>query len=328
MDYKTAGVDIEAGNAFVERLKEKAPTIGGFGGMFKVPRGYEEPILVSGADGVGTKLKIAQLECGGPDKSAMHGIGLDLVAMCVNDVITCGAKPLYFLDYICTSDLKLYGNLVKHLVDGIVEGCKISGCSLLGGETAEHPRRMGSAPSIRDVSGFCTGIIEENEIINGSLIHERDVIIGIESSGIHSNGYSLINEMLWRHKISYKDSHIGEGTPELLTPTTIYVSVVEALLKEVPILGMAHITGGGIPENLPRCLPKGLKAHVDYNSWPLPKLFSKIQLAGEIPEEDMKTTFNMGIGYCLVIPDEGVQDAHDVIASYGYKSWTIGEIVV
>ena len=134
--------------------------------------------------------------------------------------------------------------------------------------------------------------------------------------------------MLWRHKISYKDSHIGEGTPELITPTTIYAPVVEALLNEAPVLGMAHITGGGIPENLPRCLPKGLKAHVDYNSWRLPELFSKIQLAGEIPEEDMKTTFNMGIGYCIVVPDEGVQDASDVIASYGLKSWTIGEVTI
>ena len=321
MNYKDSGVDIEAGNAFVERLKEKAPNIGGFGGMFRVPSGYEKPILVSGTDGVGTKINLCLVS------GVWTSIGIDLVAMCVNDIITCGAKPLYFLDYISTGKLS---PVVDQIMEGILKGCSDSGMELIGGETAEHPRcapPYGSQTDI-DLAGFCTGIVEENEIIDGSLIQRGDKIIGIESSGIHSNGYSLINEMLWRHKISYKDSHIGEGTPELLTPTTIYVSVVEALLKEVPILGMAHITGGGIPENLPRCLPKGLKAHVDYNSWPLPKLFSKIQLAGEIPEEDMKTTFNMGIGYCLVIPDEGVQDAHDVIASYGYKSWTIGEIVV
>ena len=321
MNYKDSGVDIEAGNAFVERLKEKAPNIGGFGGMFRVPSGYEKPILVSGTDGVGTKINICMVS------GIWSTIGIDLVAMCVNDIITCGAKPLYFLDYISTGKLS---PIVDQIMEGILKGCSDSGMELIGGETAEHPKcapPYGSQTDI-DLAGFCTGIVEENEIIDGSLIQRGDKIIGIESSGIHSNGYSLINEMLWRHKISYKDSHIGEGTPELLTPTTIYVSVVEALLKEVPILGMAHITGGGIPENLPRCLPKGLKAHVDYNSWPLPKLFSKIQLAGEIPEEDMKTTFNMGIGYCLVIPDEGVQDAHDVIASYGYKSWTIGEIVV
>jgi len=289
--------------------------------MFRVPSGYEKPILVSGTDGVGTKINICKVS------GIWSTIGIDLVAMCVNDIITCGAKPLYFLDYISTGKLS---PIVDQIMEGILKGCSDSGMELIGGETAEHPKcapPYGSQTDI-DLAGFCTGIVEENEIIDGSLIQRGDKIIGIESSGIHSNGYSLINEMLWRHKISYKDSHIGEGTPELITPTTIYAPVVEALLNEVPVLGMAHITGGGIPENLPRCLPKGLKAHVDYNSWPLPKLFSKIQLAGEIPEEDMKTTFNMGIGYCLVIPDEGVQDAHDVIASYGYKSWTIGEIVV
>jgi len=321
MDYKTAGVDIEAGNAFVQRLKEKVPTIGGFGGMFRVPSGYEKPILVSGADGVGTKINICRVS------GIWSTIGVDLVAMCVNDIITCGAKPLYFLDYISTGKLS---PVIDQVMVGILKGCSDSGMELIGGETAEHPRcapPYGSETDI-DLAGFCTGIVEENEIVDGSLIKEGDKIIGIESSGLHSNGYSLINEMLWRHKISYKDSHIGEGTPELITPTTIYAPVVEALLNEVPVLGMSHITGGGIPENLPRCLPEGLKAHVDYNSWPLPKLFSKIQLAGEIPEEDMKTTFNMGIGYCIVVPDEGVQDASDVIASYGLKSWVIGQVAI
>ncbi len=321
MDYKTAGVDIEAGNAFVQRLKEKVPTIGGFGGMFKVPTGYEKPILVSGADGVGTKINICRVS------GIWSTIGVDLVAMCVNDIITCGAKPLYFLDYISTGKLS---PVIDQIMVGILKGCSDSGMELIGGETAEHPRcapPYGSETDI-DLAGFCTGVVEENEIVDGSLIKEGDKIIGIESSGLHSNGYSLINEMLWRHMISYKNSHIGEGTPELLTPTTIYAPVVEALLNEVPVLGMSHITGGGIPENLPRCLPEGLKAHVDYNSWPLPKLFSKIQLAGEIPEEDMKTTFNMGIGYCIVVPDEGVQDASDVIASYGLKSWVIGQVAI
>ena len=320
MNYKDAGVDIEAGNAFVERLKEKAPSIGGFGGMFRVPSGYEKPVLVSGADGVGTKLKIAQLECSGPDKSAMHGIGVDLVAMCVNDVITCGAKPLYFLDYICTS--KLNQEYLTPLMDGILEGCKRSEMELLGGETAEHPQHIGYAEIVRDLAGFCTGIVEENEIIDGSIIKPGDKIIGIESSGVHSNGYSLIERLLFHHKIKLQE------TPELLNPTTIYAPLVKDLLNEFPILGMSHITGGGIPENLPRCLPKGLKAHVDYNSWRLPELFSKIQLAGEIPEEDMKTTFNMGIGYCLVVPDEGVYDAQDVVASYGLESWVIGEVTI
>ena len=309
MDYKTAGVDIEAGNAFVERLKKKAPTIGGFGGMFKVPRGYEEPILVSGTDGVGTKINIAQVAM---DFST---IGIDLVAMCVNDIITCGAEPLYFLDYISTKKLD---DRLDSIMEGIIKGCEIADVELIGGETAEHGRFSNGY----DLAGFCTGIVEENEIVDGSLIKERDKIIGIESSGLHSNGYSLINDMLWRHKIFYKE------TPELLTPTTIYVKLVKELLNEVPVLGMAHITGGGIPENLPRCLPKGLQAQVDYNSWPLPAIFNKIMLAGEIPEEEMKKVFNLGIGYCLVVPDEGVYDAHDVIESHGLKSWTIGEVTI
>mgnify|MGYP003148422354 CR=1 FL=1 len=318
MNYKDAGVDIEAGNAFVERLKEKAPSIGGFGGMFRVPSGYEKPILVSGADGVGTKLKIAQLECGGPDKSAMHGIGIDLVAMCVNDVITCGAKPLYFLDYISTS--KLNEEYLTPLMDGILDGCKQSEMELLGGETAEHPQHMGAVDVIKDLSGFCTGIVEENEILDGSIIKSGDQIIGIESSGIHSNGYSLIQRLLFHHKIFLKD------TPELLNPTTIYAELVEDLLDEFPILGMAHITGGGIPGNLPRCLPKGLKADVNYNSWEFPELFHKIMMAGEIPEEDMKTTFNMGIGYCLIVPPEVVTEVELRIYGHGYKSWVIGSI--
>jgi len=318
MNYKDAGVDIEAGNAFVERLKEKAPSIGGFGGMFSVPSGYEKPILVSGADGVGTKLNIADLECCGPDKSAMHGIGIDLVAMCVNDVITCGAEPLYFLDYISTSKVK--PEYLTPLIEGVIEGCEQSEMELLGGETAEHPQHMGFARIVRDLAGFCTGIVEENEIIDGSIIKPGDQIIGIESSGLHSNGYSLIERLLFHHKIKLQD------TPELLTPTTIYASLVKDLLNEYPILGMAHITGGGIPENLPRCLPKGLKADINYNSWPLPELFSKIMCAGEIPEEDMKTTFNMGIGYCLVVPPEVVTEVELRIYGHGYKSWIIGNI--
>ena len=314
MDYKSSGVDIEAGDAFVERLKEKAPTIGGFGGMFKVPRGYEEPILVSGADGVGTKINICRVA------NDYTTIGIDLVAMCVNDVVACGAKPLYFLDYISTQKLD---DKVEKIMEGVIKGCEIAEVELIGGETAEHYRQ-----SEYDLAGFCTGIVEESEIVNGSIIKEGDQIIGIESSGLHSNGYSLINDMLWRHKISYKDSHIGEGTPELLTPTRIYSPLVEYLLNEVPILGMAHITGGGIPGNLPRCIPDGLKAHVDYNSWTLPEVFKKIQLAGEIPEEEMKRVFNLGIGYCLVVPPEVVTDTHLIINGHGFKCWTIGQIMV
>jgi len=314
MDYKSSGVDIEAGNAFVERLKDKVPTIGGFGGMYKVPCGYEEPILVSGSDGVGTKINIAKIN------REFTTIGIDLVAMCVNDVITCGAKPLYFLDYISTGKIS---PIIDQIMEGIIKGCELAGMDLLGGETAEHPRPA-PPPTYDDdldLAGFCTGIVEKSEIIDGSLVRESDVIIGIESSGVHSNGYSLINDMIWRQKIYYRDM------PELLTPTIIYAPVIASLVKDFPIMGMAHITGGGIPENLPRCIPDDLEARVDYNSWKMPEVFSKIMLAGEIPEEEMKRVFNLGIGYCIVVPENVATDVQLRIHGHGLQSWVIGDII-
>ena len=299
MNYKDSGVDIDAGNAFVEKLKEKAPSIVGFNGMFRIPSGYEKPVLVSGTDGVGTKMNICQIA------GDYTTIGQDLVAMCVNDVICSGAKPLYFLDYVSTK--KIDPNVADIMV-GILKGCEIAEMELLGGETAEHFRQ-----NDYDLAGFCTGIAEENEIVNGRQIYKGDKVIGLASSGLHSNGYTLINDMLWRHKIFYAD------TPELLTPTTIYWPEIKELLDEYPILGMAHITGGGIEENLSRCLPNNLKVRIDYNSWPLPPIFSKIQLAGEIPEEEMKRVFNLGIGFCLIVPAD--VDIHTTI-----PSWTIGEV--
>ena len=301
MNYKDSGVDIEAGNAFVQRLKEKAPAIGGFGGMFRVPSGYEKPILVSGTDGVGTKINIATVF------NDHTTIGIDLVAMCVNDVITCGAKPLYFLDYISNSKLD---DKIDDIMEGIIKGCGIADIELIGGETAEHGRFSNGY----DLAGFCTGIVEEGEILDGRMIKPGDKVIGLPSSGLHSNGYSLINDMLWRHKIYYKD------TPELLIPTTIYAPIVKELMDEIPILGMAHITGGGIPENLPRCLPEGLKVEVDYNSWERPEIFKKIAEAGDISEEEMRNVFNLGIGYCLVVPPNITID--------NIECWTIGEVVV
>ncbi len=301
-------VDIEAGNAFVERLKEKAPNIGGFGGVFKIPGGYEKPVLVSGTDGVGTKINVARVF------NDYTNIGIDLVAMCVNDVICTGAKPLYFLDYISTG--KIDDNL-DQIMQGIIKGCEIADVELIGGETAEHSRQ-----TQYDLAGFCTGIVEESEIVDGRIIKPGDMVIGIESSGLHSNGYTLINDMLFRHKIFYKE------TPELLTPTTIYAPLVKHLLEEFPILGMAHITGGGIPGNLPRCLPEGLRVDVDYNSWPLPDIFKKVMLAGEILEEDMKTTFNMGIGFCIVVPEETVGEIELIIDGHEMRSWIIGEVMV
>ena len=206
------------------------------------------------------------------------------------------------------------------MVNGIAEGCNISGCSLLGGETAEHPRRLSMVDPIKDLAGFCTGIVEENEIINGSLVRVSDVVIGVESNGVHSNGFSLIREMLFKHKIKLSDM------PELLNPTIIYAPLVQDLLREFPILSMAHITGGGIPENLPRCIPDGLEARVDYNSWKMPDLFSKLMLAGEIPEEEMKNVFNLGIGYCLVVPANVSDQVQDAISKHELRSWVIGEV--
>ena len=307
IDYKTAGVDIDAGKKFVEELKNKVPKIGGFGGMFNVPVGYEEPVLVSGADGVGTKLNICTIA------NDFTTIGQDLVAMCVNDVITCGASPLYFLDYLSTQRLD---NNVADIMVGVLRGCEIAGMQLLGGETAEHPRQLHY-----DMAGFCTGIVEKKDIIDGKSIKPSDRIIGLASSGLHSNGYSLVNYLLTRHQIFFADH------PELLTPTTIYAPVVKRLLQEIDeVYGMAHITGGGIPENLPRCLPKGLKAHVDWNSWTVPEIFKKIQLKGNVDELEMRRVFNLGIGYCVVVPANRMEFTMDIIREEGIECWEIGEV--
>ena len=306
MDYKTAGVDIEKGRAFVEHLKIMVPNIGGFNGTMEIPSGYEKPVLVSGADGVGTKINICRIA------SDYSTIGQDLVAMCVNDVICSGAKPLYFLDYISTKTLD---SNVTQIVDGIIKGCNISEMQLLGGETAEHFRATDY-----DLAGFCTGIVEKNDIVDGSNIRLGDYVVGIESNGLHSNGYTLINDMLWRNKILYKEM------PELLDPTRIYAPLVQSLLDEYPILGMAHITGGGIPENLPRCLPEGLTVDVNYDAWERPELFNKIQVAGDITEEEMRNVFNLGIGFCLIVPPEVVHYVQEYILGFGMNSWIIGEV--
>ena len=309
LDYKTAGVDIEAGNKFVEDLKQKVPGLGGFGGMIKVPVGYEEPILVSGTDGVGTKIDIAAA------LGDYTTIGQDLVAMCVNDIITCGAKPMYFLDYVSTPKLD---DKVADIMVGILKGCEVAGMDLLGGETAEHPRYQNKI----DLAGFCTGIVEKKKIIDGKSIKPSDKVIGLASSGVHSNGYSIINYLIERLKIKSKEH------PELLTPTTIYAPVVKRLLEEVDeVYGMAHITGGGIPENLPRCLPKGLKAHVDWNSWSVPEIFMEIQRQGNMNALEMRKVFNLGIGYCVVVPANRLNFTMDVIrTSSTIECWEIGEV--
>ena len=312
-------VDIEAGNAFVEKIKKIVPTIGGFNGMMRIPKGYANPVLISGTDGVGTKINIAKIA------RDYTTIGEDLVAMCVNDVICSGAKPLYFLDYISTG--KIDQDILGQVMQGILKGCEIADMQLLGGETAEHPKVGGKGSSAdMDLAGFCTGVVEENQIVDGRNIYPGDAIIGIESSGLHSNGFSLINDMIWRQKIYFGDM------PELLTPTTIYAPVIKELLKKVPLLGMAHITGGGIPENLPRCLPPGLTVDVDYWSWERPEIFNKIEQAGDIEEKEMRNVFNLGIGFCIVVPSERVggkiSSTIDIINRQGLKAWVIGQTVV
>jgi phosphoribosylformylglycinamidine cyclo-ligase len=309
MDYKTSGVDIIKGRSFVEYIKVLAPKIdGGFGGMMEIPSGYEKPVLVSGTDGVGTKMNICRIA------NDYTTIGQDLVAMCVNDVICSGAKPLYFLDYIST---KTIDSNVSDIVYGINVGCTMAGMELIGGETAEHFRQTDY-----DVAGFCTGIVEKNDIVDGSNIRPGDVVIGIESSGFHSNGYTLINDMLSRDFISYN------YMPELLRPTTIYARLIQHLLDEVPILGMAHITGGGLPENLPRCLPAGLSVDVDYEAWDVPDMFEIIQNAGNISDNEMRNVFNMGIGFCLVVPQEVATLTQNLISDtpFGMRSWVIGKV--
>ena len=321
MDYKTSGVDIEAGRSFVNDIKDTIKSthrpevlggFGGFNGMMKIPSGYKNPVLVSGTDGVGTKLNLARMA------NDHHGIGIDLVAMCVNDVITSGAEPLFFLDYIACG--KLDSGILKVVVNGIADGCKLAECSLLGGETAEMPKFYTTGKY--DVAGFCVGVVEEDEYIDGRTIVEKDIIIGIESSGLHSNGFSLINDMITRQKIFLN------RMPELLTPTIIYAPIVKKLVEDKLVKGMAHITGGGLPENLPRCIPKGLNVKLNYNSWNLPEIFQKIMLAGEIPQEEMIKVFNLGIGYCIVTSPNNEENIHNIIEDLGFRSWTIGEVVL
>ena len=283
-------VDIDKGNEFAKSI----PGVGGFSGTFPLPDGQ---LLVSGADGVGTKINIAKIA------RDFTTIGIDLVAMCVNDVICNGAKPLYFMDYISTGKIT---PILDEVMEGIYKGCEISGMRLLGGETAEHPR---SAPPKAygddlDLAGFCTGIISEDDIITGVGIKKGDSIVGVKSSGLHSNGFSLINDMLWRHEIAFADH------PELLTPTHIYAPMVSKLREDgVGIFGMAHITGGGLQENIDRVIPEGLHAHIDWSSWRRPEIFNVItwasrqnDLTEDVSEEEMRRVFNCGIGYCIVTP--------------------------
>ena len=279
--------------------------------MTRIPKGYKSPVLVSGADGVGTKVKLAKTMSYDGHFQYNRNIGIDLVAMCVNDVITSGAEPLYFLDYISTS--RLNQESLQYYIEGITEGCKLAGCSLIGGETAEHPQIVGSPPS-DDLAGFCTGIVEEENIVDGSDITAGDAIIAIPSSGLHSNGFSIINRMLF-HQVIYLRDHL-----ELLLPTRIYAKEV----RSVPglVSGMVHITGGGLPDNLPRVIPEGLRVRIDYRSWEIPETFQMIQKAGELNDAEMFHTFNMGIGFCMIVKDYYVDRVCQTITD----SWVMGEV--
>ncbi len=329
MDYKTSGVNVEAGRAFINRIRASVQStrrpevmggLGGFGGLFRVPTGFNSPVLVAGTDGVGTKLELAQ------QQNAHFGVGIDLVAMCVNDVITSGAEPIFFLDYIATGSLA--PEAMAEVVAGISQGCRLSNCSLLGGETAEMP---GFYPSGRyDLAGFCVGVVEEKRLISGSQVKAGDQIVGVESSGVHSNGFSLIRKVLALSDIN-PEQCFGQDNQSLmealLMPTILYSELVKTVVtREIPIHGMAHITGGGLPENLPRCVPEGLKPVVDTSSWKRPELFQWLQEAGQIPENDLWNTFNLGVGFCFVLPATSVEELLSTCEETGLKAWLIGDI--
>lgn len=331
MDYREAGVDIQIGRSFVEKIrqgvestyrKEVLGGLGGFGGYFELPQNYRNPVLVSGTDGVGTKLKIAQT------LNQHRTIGIDLVAMCVNDVLTCGAEPLFFLDYLATGKLNI--QQLSDVVEGIVEGCRLSDCTLLGGETAEMP---GFYPVGQyDVAGFCVGIVEKNKILDGSKVKIGDIAIGLASSGVHSNGFSLIRKIVEINGLDWSDGReIFDGKTlgeVLLTPTRLYVKpILEALNSGIEIQAMAHITGGGLPENLPRCLNKGQSVVINPKSWDILPIFRWIAQSVQISQPSLLATFNMGIGFVVIVPSQQTTLTLNFFERQGIPSYQIGQVV-
>jgi len=329
--YKQAGVDIDEAEKFVKIIspmvkttfrKEVLTDIGLFAGLFKLnSKKYKEPVLVSGTDGVGTKLKIAF------EADKHDTVGIDLVAMCVNDILTSGAEPLFFLDYFATGHL----DAEKHaqVIKGIVEGCHLSGCALIGGETAELPGFYKEKEY--DLAGFAVGVVEKNEIINGAEIKESDAIIGVASSGLHSNGFSLVRKVFFDIGKLKLDQYVPElGCTlgeELLKPTEIYVKAYFSLKGKVKVKGMAHITGGGIPGNLPRIFPENKTAVIYKANWQIHPVFQLIQKIGKISETEMFKVFNMGIGYIFVIESKDVKKALNILNRKGYKAYCIGEVI-
>ncbi len=327
ISYRDAGVDIDAGNTLVERIKPIVKEtfrpgvvtgLGGFGALFELPLDrYKQPILVSGTDGVGTKLKLA-LEMKRHDT-----IGIDLVAMCVNDIIVTGAEPLFFLDYYATGKLDV--DVAVDVVKGIAKGCELSGAALTGGETAEMPGMYGKDDY--DLAGFCVGIVEKSRIIEPSRVKPGDVLIGMASSGPHSNGYSLVRKILDVSNTDLQQPFAGTTLGEaLLAPTRIYVKPLLELHNKIDIHALAHITGGGLPENLPRVLPDGTRAVIDTNSWERPEVFSWLQQAGNVEESEMLRTFNCGVGMVLCVAEQDADLATETLTKAGEQVWHLGRI--
>ncbi len=327
LSYKDAGVDIDAGNALIEKIKGAAKRtrrpevlagLGGFGALFELPTGYKQPVLVSGTDGVGTKLRLA-LNHGKHDS-----VGIDLVAMCVNDLIVCGAEPLFFLDYYATGKLDI--DTAAAVINGIADGCDLSGCSLIGGETAEMPGMYEGEDY--DLAGFCVGIVEKSELIDGSKVSIGDTLIGLASSGPHSNGYSLIRKVLEVTNTDPATEQLnGEPLIDLLMkPTRIYVKPLLELIKNSQVNALAHITGGGLLENIPRVLPDNTKAVINTQAWTRPAVFDWLQKGGNIDEHEMHRTLNCGVGMVICVPADRAQEALTMLAASGETAFELGSI--
>ena len=321
--YKSAGVDIDAGNDLVNRIKKDVAlshgpnvlgNIGGFAGMFKLDKNYENPVLVACTDGVGTKVTLAQ------QTGIIEGIGQDLVAMCVNDLVVCGAKPLFFLDYFASSKLEVDEAAI--VIKSIAKACKEAGCALLGGETAEMPGHY--VGNNFDLAGFSVGCVDESKIINNKDIKETDILVGIESSGPHSNGYSLIRKII--NDTELDDAQLKDIQEKALKPTHLYPSLIMNLLDHFKLNGMAHITGGGLTENIPRSLPDNLSVDILKGSWDIPDIFNWLQENGSLSDDDMFRIFNCGIGMVLIVNKEIVEPLMSHISEKGYKSFVIGSV--
>ena len=328
LSYRDAGVDIDAGNAFVDKIKASVRSthrpgvmgsLGGFGGLFELPGGYRQPVLVSGTDGVGTKLKLA-IELGIHDS-----IGIDLVAMCVNDILVLGAEPLYFLDYYATGELDT--DVAADVVAGIAEGCRQANAALIGGETAEMPGMYGKGDY--DLAGFCVGVVEKTAIIDGSKVKPGDALIALAASGPHSNGYSLIRKIIevsqarLDQPLQGGETSLGEA---LLAPTRIYVKSIHAVLASIDIHAMAHITGGGLLENIPRVLPPGCSARIDSASWRWPAVFDWLQTQGNVATREMQRTFNCGVGMVVIVDAAEADSAIALFEQQGETAWRLGEV--